>query len=79
VGEYAAYSVRMSWPFRGIWQASLLLTLPDLSTASRERLERAARRQALAVHTEHRLYPEVVNPELINAALVEAMLRAAAS
>jgi hypothetical protein len=61
------------------WQAPLLLTLPDLSIAARDRLEYAARRQAVTVHAVHRLYPSVVNRDLINAALVEASLRAAAS
>lgn len=56
------------------WQAPRLLMLP-MTSATRERLERAAARQALAVDRFHRLYPEVTDPELIVRLRVEARLR----
>ena len=57
------------------WQAPYLLTLAGLAPSKRGALERAAGRQALLVHALHRLYPEIVNKEVINKALVEATLR----
>ncbi|MEJ5211993.1 MAG: hypothetical protein WHV61_11285 [Burkholderiales bacterium] len=56
------------------WQAPWLLALPDLDTVLRAELERQARQQAAVVERLHRLYPEVVDRKMINAALVEAVL-----
>lgn len=57
------------------WQAPWLLLLPGLDTATRRSLEQAARRQALVVADQYRLYPETADPALVRAALVEARLR----
>jgi hypothetical protein len=57
------------------WCAPRLLTLPTLTETERDRLEHAARRQAELVDQQHRLYPAVVNRELVDAARVEARLR----
>lgn len=57
------------------WQAPWLLVLPSLDVPTRRVLEEHARRQPFLVETQYRLYPELVNDGLIQAALVEAMLR----
>lgn len=58
--------------------APRLLMLPGLPRSVRQRLETAARQYALDVERFHPLYPEVVDPEFIPAARVEARLRRAA-
>jgi hypothetical protein len=60
------------------WAAPRLLALQDLSQALRQRLEAAARGQALLVASSFRMYPRVLNPAWIDAARVEARLRQAA-
>ena len=57
------------------WSAPLLLTLPHLSDAQRNRLEQAALARASLVADLHRLFPTVVNPQLIERARVESRLR----
>lgn len=57
--------------------APRLLMLPGLPRPVRRRLETAARQYALDVERFHPLYPEVVDPEFIPAARVEARLRRA--
>lgn len=57
------------------WLAPWLLTLASLDLATRARLERQARTQALAVQAQHRLYPEIAEESTVRAALVEARLR----
>jgi hypothetical protein len=57
------------------WQAPWLLELPNLNRATRRRLEQSARQRAFVVESQYRLYPEIVDPSAIQAALVEAMLR----
>ncbi len=57
------------------WQAVWLLTLPGLTPDTRARLEREARRQALQVEHQFRLYPQILDDETITAARVEAALR----
>lgn len=57
------------------WQAVWLLTLSGLDAAQRHALERQARRQAPVVESQWRLYPEMVEADLILAARVEARLR----
>lgn len=58
-----------------IWQSPWLLLLPGLDGDTRRRFEQHARRQALEVLKQYRLYPEVIDEEGIKAALVEAVLR----
>lgn len=60
------------------FMAPYLLTLNDLDPALRQRLERAAVRQAALVYRLHRLYPDVVDQSLLNRTLVEAVMRHAA-
>ena len=57
------------------WCAPRLLTLPDLDDTTRGWLEREARSQALLVEFHYRLYPKVVQRDLIDTARVEARLR----
>ncbi len=57
------------------WQAPCLLLLQDLPPAVREELERQATARALCVDKHYRLYPDINNKDLINAARVEATLR----
>ena len=59
------------------WTAPYLLALHHFSERTRERLERNAARNALAVADNWRLYPRVVNQEAITAARVEARMRRA--
>lgn len=64
------------------WQAALaplLLTLPGLDSALRERLERQAMDQALQVARYWRLYPEIVDRGRLQQALVEARIRNSAA
>lgn len=56
------------------WQAPWLLLLP-LDSATRRMLEQQARRQALLVDQQHRLYPACIDDAFIPAARVEAQLR----
>jgi hypothetical protein len=55
--------------------APSLLTHSNLTRATRERLERAACSQAEKLYRVRHLLPEVVNTDLIEVALVEAVLR----
>lgn len=57
------------------WQSPWLLLLPDLDGDRRRQFEQHARRQALEVLKQYRLYPEIIDEEGIKAALVEAVLR----
>lgn len=59
------------------WNAPYLLSLPHFSERTRERLERDASTNALAVADNWRLYPKVVNEKAITAARVEARMRRA--
>ncbi len=61
-----------------LWQAPLLLTLPGLSRTTRAFWESLASTQAEAVLRHYRLYPEIVDKQMVDAALVEAQLRRAA-
>lgn len=56
------------------WLSPLLLLLP-LEHEHRTQLERLARAQAVQVAEHYRLYPEIVQPALIEQARVEARLR----
>lgn len=57
------------------WLSPYLLTLPYLPDDLRARLEREARRHALAVDLVWRLYPKVLDPALVRRSRVEAKLR----
>ena len=57
------------------WQAPWLLLLPTLDMEKRYSYELAARKQALIVEQQFRLYPEIVDTAAINTARVEARLR----
>jgi hypothetical protein len=57
------------------WQAPWLLLLDTLSDEARRELEIHARMRAAEMVRQHRLYPDVVDPAQIKAALVEMVLR----
>ena len=57
------------------WQAPWLLLLPSLDMETRGSYELAARKQALVVEQQYRLYPEIVDMAAINTARVEARFR----
>jgi len=58
--------------------APRLLMLQELAHADRQRLEQAARENALDVDRFYRLYPEVIDQKLLKVLRVEARLRRAA-
>jgi len=58
------------------WQTPWLLLLPTLTTATRCRYEKQARSQSMKLARHYRLYPEIVNRDIFDAARVEARLRA---
>jgi hypothetical protein len=57
------------------WCAPYLLTLPDIDDEHRERLEHAARTRPLELDMLCRLYPKILNPELVKSIRVEAQIR----
>ena len=59
--------------------APRLLTLQQLALQERERLETAARENALEVDRFHRLYPKVLDQKMLNALRAEARLRRSAA
>lgn len=59
------------------WLAPRLLTHANLARATRERLERAACRQAEVLYRLRHLLPEAVDPERMRVAMVEAVIRRA--
>jgi hypothetical protein len=60
------------------WQAVWLLVLPCLDHERRRALERQVRCQSLLVDGQFRLYPEIIDADVITAARVEAALRRSA-
>ena len=60
------------------WQAPKLLTHRDLRPATRDRLERAACRQAEKLYQARHFLPEIINRDLLNVAFVEAVIRRSA-
>lgn len=60
------------------WHAPYLLTHTNLARATRDRLERAACRQAARLYRVRQLLPEMVNHELLQVAFVEAVVRRSA-
>lgn len=84
--DFPVLPLRTEWPQREDrelvadyvdWLAPYLLTLSGLDEALRARLERAAQRHAVLVDALWRLYPQILDPEVINRARVEARLRRA--
>lgn len=61
------------------WLAPSLLTHSNLARATRARLEQAASTQAEKLYRVRHLLPEIVNQDLIDVALVEAVLRRSGS
>jgi hypothetical protein len=59
------------------WQAPWLLALPSLTPATRRRLEREACRRALLLAELYQTYPEILDPQAVLSARVEARLRQA--
>lgn len=57
------------------WQAPNLLTHGGLTHATRDRLERAACRQAEKLYKVRHFLPQIINPDLLNVAFVEAVIR----
>jgi hypothetical protein len=57
------------------WQAPWQLLLPGLDTATRAAFEQHARVQPLKLAHQYRLYPQIVDRQVIDAARVEARLR----
>ena len=57
------------------WQAPHLLTHTTLTRPTRERLERAACRQAEKLYKVRHFLPEIINRDLLNVAFVEAVIR----
>ena len=57
------------------WQAPRLLMLPHLQRHTRERLERAASRRATVLYQYRKLLPAIVNKEVVEPTLVEAVIR----
>ncbi len=57
------------------WQAPWLLVLDSLQDTQRRQFEHDARRQALQVEQQYRSYPKIIDPEIINAARIEARMR----
>ena len=60
------------------WHAPYLLTHTNLARATRDRLERAACKQASRLYRVRHLLPEILNRELLNVAFVEAVVRRSA-
>lgn len=58
------------------WQAPWQLLLPGLDAGQRGAFEQSARVQPLKVASQYRLYPEIIDQSVIDAARVEARLRA---
>ncbi|MGE5154064.1 MAG: hypothetical protein ACM3ST_08620, partial [Bdellovibrio bacteriovorus] len=61
------------------WLAPYLLTLPELPDATRRDLEAKAAHHALLVDALWRLYPRILDPDLIKRARIEARLRRSAA
>lgn len=59
------------------WLAPGLLTHSNLTRGTRDRLEQAACRQAEKLYPLRQLLPEVLNPDLLKVAMVEAVMRRA--
>ena len=85
--DFPELLVREAWPQPAerelvaalvAWQAPPLLTLGDLTAATRARLERIAARRPLALYRQRRLIPTVIDRRTIDAALVEAVIRTTA-
>ena len=60
------------------WHAPFLLTHTNLKRATRDRLERAACKHAARLYRVRHLLPEMLNPDLLKVAFVEAVVRRSA-
>ena len=88
LGALPALTLRTRWPREAdcalvqeylSWLSPYLLTLPGLSNEERLGLESTAVCHAPAVDALWRLYPRILNPDLIRRARVEARLRRVAA
>jgi hypothetical protein len=61
------------------WHAPRLLTHGGLSRATRDRLEQAACRHAQTLYELRHLLGDILNPDLLNVAMVQAVMRQSAS
>ncbi len=57
------------------WQAPWILLLSTLTPEKRQYFEQLARKQALLVDAQYRLYPKIIDQDAIKSARVEAMMR----
>lgn len=58
------------------WQSPTLLLSAHLAGSTRAMLEKAACSRAMVLAAYYRLFPKVIDCDVVNAALVESMLRA---
>jgi hypothetical protein len=88
LGALPVLTLRTRWPREAdsalvqeylSWLSPYLLTLPGLSDEERQGLESAAVRHAPALDALWRLYPRILDPDLIRRARVEARLRRVAA
>jgi hypothetical protein len=88
LGALPVLTLRTRWPREADsalvqeylnWLSPYLLTLPGLSDEERQGLESAAVRHAPALDALWRLYPRILDPDLIRRARVEARLRRVAA
>lgn len=82
--DFPVFDIKLTWQNKHIeqairdyihWNSARLLTLQHLNSTQRSQLEQKALDSALALEQHFRLYPEIVNPKLIEQARVEARLR----
>lgn len=82
--SFPLFLLREKWPNQmqtdlvrdfHFWQAPYLLTHTNLSRDTRSRLEQAACQQAERLYSVRNLLPEIINKELVDIALVEAVIR----
>lgn len=82
--EFPELLIREEWPDAEAqqllndyieWQAPFLLTLPDISSLTRKRLEQLAFKQPFKVEGQHKLWPEVIDQARLRAVLIEAQMR----
>lgn len=86
--DFPELLIRENWPNNNArllaedyhnWLAPRLLTLQNLSLATRSRLELAAQRYAIETSQLLGLYPQIADQKIINRILVEARIRTASA